>query len=632
MRRFWAAHALLPGGAARDVTFDVDEGRFTAVTPGTAPGDATRLPGAVLPGFADAHCTPSTGRCAGGRTTGAGPSGPGASRMYAVADRLDPDSYLALARAAFAETALAGVTAVGEFHYLHHAPDGRPYADPNAMGHALAQAAADAGIRLTLLDTCYLAGGRRRPPGRGRPAAVLRRLRGRLGGTRRRAARRAGAADRRGRALRAGGAPAGAARRRRGGGGADHHASRAGGARRRRSGRCCSRPGGRPAPARAPLRAARRERGLPRGARPHPHRPARRRGPARPRDDGGARHPPHRRRRRPARGQRHHGVPVPDHRARPRRRHRARPGTARRRVARSRSAATSTPSSICSPRHAALEMHERLASGERGRFTPADLLDALTAHSAARVVRRRAAGGRGPRRPRRRPARHPADGRSRPGPGGARRERRRRRHRGGRRQRRRQRRPAPCSATSVRCCRRRSNRCGRTRERPSARLGAAARAARRTRAGPRQRRRHRDRRAHHPGSGPRHGARRRRRRRGRRDRLGRPAARAPAADRRIDVGGRAVVPGFVDSHTHLVFAGDRAAEFAARMRGERYDGGGIASTVAATRAADDDGAARAARPPGSPRCTPRAPRPSRSRAATASPSPTRSARCAWPPR
>ncbi|MDT0351837.1 imidazolonepropionase [Pseudonocardia charpentierae] len=66
-----------------------------------------------------------------------------------------------------------------------------------------------------------------------------------------------------------------------------------------------------------------------------------------------------------------------------------------------------------------------------------------------------------------------------------------------------------------------------------------------------------------------------------------PAAHAPAADRRIDVGGRAVVPGFVDSHTHLVFAGDRAAEFAARMRGERYDGGGIASTVAGTRAADD---------------------------------------------
>ncbi|WP_232660397.1 imidazolonepropionase [Pseudonocardia sp. TRM90224] len=65
------------------------------------------------------------------------------------------------------------------------------------------------------------------------------------------------------------------------------------------------------------------------------------------------------------------------------------------------------------------------------------------------------------------------------------------------------------------------------------------------------------------------------------------AADAPAADRRIDVGGRAVVPGFVDSHAHLVFGGDRSAEFAARMAGERYDGGGIASTVAATRAASD---------------------------------------------
>jgi imidazolonepropionase len=66
-----------------------------------------------------------------------------------------------------------------------------------------------------------------------------------------------------------------------------------------------------------------------------------------------------------------------------------------------------------------------------------------------------------------------------------------------------------------------------------------------------------------------------------------PAAAAPAADRRIALAGRAVVPGFVDAHTHLVFAGDRAAEFAARMAGERYDGGGIAATVAATRAAPD---------------------------------------------
>ncbi len=67
-----------------------------------------------------------------------------------------------------------------------------------------------------------------------------------------------------------------------------------------------------------------------------------------------------------------------------------------------------------------------------------------------------------------------------------------------------------------------------------------------------------------------------------------PAGRAPGADDRIDVDGRAVVPGFVDSHTHLVFAGDRASEFAARMAGQPYDGGGIVSTVEATRAASDD--------------------------------------------
>ena len=66
------------------------------------------------------------------------------------------------------------------------------------------------------------------------------------------------------------------------------------------------------------------------------------------------------------------------------------------------------------------------------------------------------------------------------------------------------------------------------------------------------------------------------------------ALRAPAADREHDVGGRAVVPGFVDSHSHLVFAGDRHAEFAARMKGSRYNGGGIATTVAATRGASDD--------------------------------------------
>ena len=79
--------------------------------------------------------------------------------MYAVAGRLDPDSYYALASATYREMAAAGITAVGEFHYLHHQPDGTPYDDANAMGHALVSAARDAGIRIALLDTCYLSSG-----------------------------------------------------------------------------------------------------------------------------------------------------------------------------------------------------------------------------------------------------------------------------------------------------------------------------------------------------------------------------------------------------------------------------------------------------------------------------------------
>jgi formiminoglutamate deiminase len=157
--RFWAADALLPGGHARGVTFVVAAGRFVSVRPDTAPGGNARLPGVVLPGFANGH-SHAFHRALRGRTHDRGGTfWSWRDRMYAVAARLDPDSYLVLARATYAEMALAGITAVGEFHYLHHGPGGRPYAAPNVMGDALRRAATDAGIRLTLLDTCYLAAG-----------------------------------------------------------------------------------------------------------------------------------------------------------------------------------------------------------------------------------------------------------------------------------------------------------------------------------------------------------------------------------------------------------------------------------------------------------------------------------------
>ena len=161
MTAWWCEHAWLPTGLSASVRVTAAaDGTITAVEPGAAvrPGDET-LRGVVLPGFADAH-SHAFHRALRGRThTGRGSFWTWREAMYDVAARLDPDGYLALATATYAELALAGVTCVGEFHYLHHGPGGRPYDDPNAMAEALREAARQAGIRLTLLDTCYLAGG-----------------------------------------------------------------------------------------------------------------------------------------------------------------------------------------------------------------------------------------------------------------------------------------------------------------------------------------------------------------------------------------------------------------------------------------------------------------------------------------
>ena len=161
MTVFRCAAAWVYGGVAEDI--DITTGRdgyITAIEPrDPAVHDVVELPGVTLPGFANAH-SHAFHRALRGRTHGDGGTfWTWRDRMYRVARTLDPDSYYALARATYGEMVLAGVTTVGEFHYVHHAPDGTAYADPNAMGEALRAAARDAGLRLTLLDTCYLSGG-----------------------------------------------------------------------------------------------------------------------------------------------------------------------------------------------------------------------------------------------------------------------------------------------------------------------------------------------------------------------------------------------------------------------------------------------------------------------------------------
>ena len=161
MSTWWCERAWVRGAAQPEVRVEAGaDGRTSRVEVGVParPGDEV-LPGVVLPGLADAH-SHAFHRALRGRTHDRGGTfWTWRDRMYAVAARLEPDTYCELATATYAELALAGVTCVGEFHYLHHQPDGRRYDDPNAMGEALREAARRAGVRLTLLDTCYLAGG-----------------------------------------------------------------------------------------------------------------------------------------------------------------------------------------------------------------------------------------------------------------------------------------------------------------------------------------------------------------------------------------------------------------------------------------------------------------------------------------
>jgi len=164
---YWCEAALIDadGGTgvpdvASGVRLETRDGRISAITSGTRPqaGD-TELQGIAFPAAANAH-SHAFHRILRGRThDGRGDFWVWREQMYRSASELTPEKYEKLAAAVFAEMVVSGFSSVAEFHYVHHQPDGAPYDQPHAMELALARAAMSAGIRLTLLDTLYLAGG-----------------------------------------------------------------------------------------------------------------------------------------------------------------------------------------------------------------------------------------------------------------------------------------------------------------------------------------------------------------------------------------------------------------------------------------------------------------------------------------
>jgi len=182
MTSYLLERAWVDGAVRDDVLVEIDDGRFTSVDLldrsrrflGVASadnhrihrssGESVTLPGLTIPGLANCH-SHAFHRALRGRTQrDRGTFWTWREQMYDVAARLDPDTYLELATVTYREMVAAGITSVGEFHYLHHQPDGTPYHDPNEMGRALIEAARRAGLRITLLDTCYLSSGFGEPP------------------------------------------------------------------------------------------------------------------------------------------------------------------------------------------------------------------------------------------------------------------------------------------------------------------------------------------------------------------------------------------------------------------------------------------------------------------------------------
>jgi len=167
MRKLRVARALLPGGWAADVVIALEDGVIASVEIGGDADGAERWVGIAVPGLPNLH-SHTFQRGMAGLSEARGPTEDSfwtwREVMYRFLDQLSPDDVEAMATLAFVEMLETGFTAVAEFHYLHHAPDGRPYANPAAMAERIAAAAAATGIGLTLLPVLYRWGGFDRTP------------------------------------------------------------------------------------------------------------------------------------------------------------------------------------------------------------------------------------------------------------------------------------------------------------------------------------------------------------------------------------------------------------------------------------------------------------------------------------
>lgn len=161
-RAIWFATALLPDGWARHVRIRVSAGRIASVATEADPAPEDERAAVGLPGMPNLH-SHAFQRAMAGLAERRGAEGDSfwtwREAMYRFVDRLDPEEFEAIAAHAYVEMLEAGFTRVGEFHYLHHAPDGRPYAQLAEMSSRVAAAASIAGIGLTLLPVFYAHGG-----------------------------------------------------------------------------------------------------------------------------------------------------------------------------------------------------------------------------------------------------------------------------------------------------------------------------------------------------------------------------------------------------------------------------------------------------------------------------------------